>query len=454
MAEEFYDRTGRRFPAPAMRRSNRVDTGSRLYPGPGIMSPEELAQRTKVEALQRVGEVPFTRAIVRPNYQDEALLEAQRRSLAARSGGGGGMSGGGGGAGGEEFDWFPSEATPYTQGHDAIQREKRMNEWQRAFALGPQQAEAVQSRMIADPYDFDAATRLERANLSVAADPRAMRASQQARDDAALAMWGAGAGTQGAATRRGAAPQRSAAAPPSPFTVGEIKGKQVIVPQAGQYNAYLAAMSQVGLPTDGADPGQFADAMRMHSVDPTKLALARIEDGWRRYDSDSDAGAERYGHDRRLKGTQYTADANAGVGHERNAETNRHNLATEGRAASAATGSDYSRYLEAASKVWKGFEDGMSSEDKHALLKKAGIPAVLMRDSTGAMQVAPVSQQKWLEFQRPAAPAQAPNPFQQAVAELRRRAAAKSPQHAALLDEALRQMHLRHAAASQAGGGR
>lgn len=382
MAEDYYDRSGRRFLTPTMKRSRRVDSGSRAHALPlGVLPPEDLAQRTKVETLQRKGEVPYTRGLY-PDLQEEALVEAQRRSQSAR--GGGGSAGGSSGADGGSFNNFPSEMTPYTQGNDALRREKRMNEYQRAMMLSPVQREAVQLRMEGDPYDFDASTRLERLNIAANANPYAnSRSSQDSRDAAALQVWQAG-------NARQALPQgtqgRVAPGGGSPFTVGEINGKAVVAPTAGNYNTYREAMAGMGL-GDSPAPEEFAQRFEQSRIDPTK-----------RYIADSSAESRRLALTERLLASQGREQkASDAANARRDAANTRLVESQAGKATNAldrGQAGDFRGYLSDFSRALKSAGKYDSTEALKQTLVQRNIPFSSVRVE-GEDRLVPLSRAKW-----------------------------------------------------------
>ncbi len=172
----------------------------------------------------------------------------------------------------------------YNDGPDGIRREKRMSEWQRSMMLSPQQREMVQARMIADPYDNESSTRLERINEQVNADPyRTKDQSSAYREAIAARLYNQpqsyssnGQQDDGYARAQRSAQRSQAEDPSSQFTVGEINGRRVVAPQAGHYNAYQNVMGRLGL-GDSPSPEAFSYAMEQQRIDPNK-----------RYESDQD----------------------------------------------------------------------------------------------------------------------------------------------------------------------
>lgn len=172
--------------------------------------------------------------------------------------------------------------TNYTGSNTDIQKEKRMSEWQRAMMLSPQQREMVQARMVADPYDRTASTRLERINSRVNADPYVnSRTSQAFRDALAMREYeqpqsysASGESDNGyARAQRRAAQSGGQFDPMNDVSVGEVNGRRVVAPQAGRYNAYSAALAQLGL-GDSPSPEAYSfavdQARQRASIDPNK----------------------------------------------------------------------------------------------------------------------------------------------------------------------------------------
>jgi len=174
------------------------------------------------------------------------------------------------------------KTSSYTGSNTDIQKEKRMSEWQRAMMLSPQQREMVQARMIADPYDRTASTRLERINSRVNADPYVnSRTSQAFRDALAMREYeqpqsysASGESDNGyARAQRRAAQSGGQFDPMNDVSVGEVNGRRVVAPQAGRYNAYSAALAQLGL-GDSPSPEAYSfavdQARQRASIDPNK----------------------------------------------------------------------------------------------------------------------------------------------------------------------------------------
>jgi len=170
----------------------------------------------------------------------------------------------------------------YTGSNTDIQKEKRMSEWQRAMKLSPQQREMVQSRMIANPYDRESTTRLERINARVNADPAVnSRTSQAFREALAMREYeqpqsysASGESDNGyARAQRRAAQSGGQFDPMNDVSVGEVNGRRVVAPQAGRYNAYSAALAQLGL-GDSPSPEAYSfavdQARQRASIDPNK----------------------------------------------------------------------------------------------------------------------------------------------------------------------------------------
>lgn len=175
---------------------------------------------------------------------------------------------------------MPRRWTPYTT--DAIEKEKRYNEWQRSFLLPAAQAEAVQSRMIANPTDYEAATRMERINADVTSGSKdrfgRTRGSQQSHIDAALRRYSSApsqqeqvsAELQGTAPARGRQSRSGSDGSSSLFrdlgvTTGSINGKAVVAPQAGRYSEYRNMMANLGL-EESPTPKNFEAAIRQYQM--------------------------------------------------------------------------------------------------------------------------------------------------------------------------------------------
>ena len=175
---------------------------------------------------------------------------------------------------------MPRRWTPYTT--DAIEKEKRYNEWQRSFSLPAAQAEAVQSRMIANPTDYEASTRMERINADVVGGSKdrfgRTRGSQQSHIDAALRRYAAAPSQQEqvSAELQGTAPaqrrpSRSGSEGGSSLfrdlgvSVGNINGKSVVAPQAGRYSEYRNMMANLGL-EESPTPKNFEAAVRQYQM--------------------------------------------------------------------------------------------------------------------------------------------------------------------------------------------
>ena len=171
----------------------------------------------------------------------------------------------------------------YKGGNDALQREKRMSEWQRSMRLAPIQREEVQSRMTEDPYDRTASTRLERINEKVNADPyRNSRTSQAFRDAVALREYqnpqaqsadGYENGSYSQAQRRAQSAGQRANSIEQAINVGEINGRRVAVPTAGNYDIYRAVLGKSGL-SDSPSPEAASFAMEQFQIDPNKRYAA------------------------------------------------------------------------------------------------------------------------------------------------------------------------------------
>ena len=169
------------------------------------------------------------------------------------------------------------KTSTYTGNSTDINRERRLSEFQRAMMLRPAQREMVQARMIANPYERDSTTRLERINSQVNADPFTNgRTSQAYRDAVANQLYNqpqsyAASGQQDNAYSRAqrSAQSKQAEDPSNQFSIGEINGRRVVAPQAGHYNEYQSVMSRLGL-GDSPSPEAFSYAMDQQRIDPNK----------------------------------------------------------------------------------------------------------------------------------------------------------------------------------------
>lgn len=169
------------------------------------------------------------------------------------------------------------KTSAYTGSNTDIQREKRMSEYQRAMMLRPAQREMVQARMIANPYDRESTTRLERINSQVNADPFTNgRTSQSYRDAVASQLYNqpqsyspSGQRDSAYSDAQRSAQRRQASDPSNQFTVGEINGRRVVAPQAGHYEAYQGVMARLGL-GDSPSPEAFSYAMDQQRIDPNE----------------------------------------------------------------------------------------------------------------------------------------------------------------------------------------
>lgn len=166
----------------------------------------------------------------------------------------------------------------YTGSNTDIQREKRLNEWQRAMMLSPNQREMVQGRMVDDPYDRDASTRLERINSRVNADPATnARTSSAFREAIANRLYESPQSTSANGSKDNAYSRAQRQAPQNggafdarnDVTVGEVNGRRVVAPQAGKYNQYNAFLASMGL-GDSPSPEAYSYAVERADVDPNK----------------------------------------------------------------------------------------------------------------------------------------------------------------------------------------
>jgi len=170
------------------------------------------------------------------------------------------------------------KTSSYTGNSTDINRERRLSEFQRAMMLRPAQREMVQARMIANPYERDSTTRLERINSQVNSDPFTnSRTSQAYRDAIANRLYEQPQSYSSTGQRDNAysQAQRSAQRNSGPFdpmndvSVGEINGRRVVVPQAGRYDAYNGAMARLGL-GDSPNPKTYSYAVDQQRIDPNK----------------------------------------------------------------------------------------------------------------------------------------------------------------------------------------
>lgn len=139
------------------------------------------------------------------------------------------------------------------------ERERRMNNWIRSYALPTgEQRDLVQNAMVRNPWGMqDATTRMEALNADMLGQLNDVSVLQRPRAAylAAMDRFNTGAMLQDAASAVRETPvqakqRREQQAGAAPVTQGEINGRVVAVPTAGNYmnGAYQQAMSTLGLP--------------------------------------------------------------------------------------------------------------------------------------------------------------------------------------------------------------
>lgn len=151
-------------------------------------------------------------------------------------------------------DYWSRQAAPtvYNGTNDDLQREKRMNNWQRSYQLPSMIGDAVQSAMLNNPYDRSAALRAELAQQSANSVNLPWRTKE------ALAAELFKASPINATSGDGAAPgQRPLSSNPRTATQsagpvaarGVVNGQELAVPTAGNYvnGAFSAEMNRVGV---------------------------------------------------------------------------------------------------------------------------------------------------------------------------------------------------------------
>jgi hypothetical protein len=166
------------------------------------------------------------------------------------------------------------------------ERERRMNNWIRSYALPTgEQRDIVQSAMIRNPWGMqDATTRMEALNsdmlgqlndASVLQRPRAAYMAAMDRFNNGIAVQDAMSAARQTPVQ--AKQQREAT---NPVTQGEINGRVVAVPTAGNYlnGAYQQAMSALGLP-ESAEYSAYQQALQNYQSpqDRLQLALAQLK---------------------------------------------------------------------------------------------------------------------------------------------------------------------------------
>jgi hypothetical protein len=276
------------------------------------------------------------------------------------------------------------KTSEYNDGPDGIQRERRMSEWQRSMMLSPQQREMVQQRMIANPYDNESSTRLERINEQVNADPyRTKDQSSAYREAIAARLYNQpqsyssnGQQDDGYARAQRSAQRSQAEDPSSQFTVGEINGRRVVAPQAGHYNAYNSVMTRLGL-GDSPSLEAFSYAMEQQRIDPNK-----------RYDSDA-----------RVKAAQGKNDMEREKMQSRERQSNMKTMGKQygdaNKAIDAVDGvKGYKGYLGSFKSALKDLGKDSAPEDIQAYMDQQGIPYSTAMVN-GQPRFVPMPRHKW-----------------------------------------------------------
>lgn len=132
--------------------------------------------------------------------------------------------------------------TSFNGDRSDIERERRMNNWIRSYSLPSEQRVAVQDAMVANPWGMqNAASQMELYN----ADATDLFGKTAKAYEAAMQRFAAANASRPRAQR--ATP--TAASGGNVVTQGEINGRQVAVPTAGNYanGAYNAVLQQFGL---------------------------------------------------------------------------------------------------------------------------------------------------------------------------------------------------------------
>lgn len=164
------------------------------------------------------------------------------------------------------------------------ERERRMNNWIRSYALPTgEQRDLVQNAMVNNPWGMqDATTRMEALNSDMLGQLNDASVMQRPRAAymAAMDRFNTGAMLQDAASAMRETPvqakqRREQEGGVGPVTQGEINGRVVAVPTAGNYmnGAYQQAMSTLGLP-ESAEFSAYQQALQNYQSPQERLQLA------------------------------------------------------------------------------------------------------------------------------------------------------------------------------------
>lgn len=276
----------------------------------------------------------------------------------------------------------------YTGTSTDINRERRLSEYQRAMMLRPAQREMVQARMIANPYERDSSTRLERINSRVNADPYVnSRTSQAFRDALAMREYeqpqsysASGESDNGyARAQRRAAQSGGQFDPMNDVSVGEVNGRRVVAPQAGKYNGYNAFLAAMGL-GDSPSPEAYSYAYDRSKIDPNE-----------KYKADammSAAGAKNAQAQRKLDLEREKMQSQERI----KTQQTMNKQGNDARKSINAVGGDkgYQGYLNGFKGALKDIKD-MTTEDALAYFQDQGIPY-----SQAGGKFVPLPRNKWL----------------------------------------------------------
>lgn len=166
---------------------------------------------------------------------------------------------------------MPPGMTSFDGDRSDIERERRMNNWIRSYSLPTAQRIAVQDAMVANPWGMqNAASQMELYN----ADATDLFGKTAKAYEAAMQRFAAANAPRPRAQR--ATP--TAASGGNVVTQGEINGRQVAVPTAGNYanGAYNAVLQQLGL-SESPDFSAYQQAVANY-VSPEQRQQLRLQE--------------------------------------------------------------------------------------------------------------------------------------------------------------------------------